>query len=928
MPTQYTREIVGDLSKEELVKAVPKGTFSRGLRHVGWGKIIEIISGLPNDVRDAIRRAADEKKKNRVQNRLRRDITKYAAAQDSNHGVAERDDAENVVGDDRDHSKFMEVPTEWQEMACFRAFREATSNKALARSVCIICGREMMSDEGAKTRKVLSIPNIRQKLRPEVPNSSHVLWEELLLVHETIRGQGTAATGWAGTHPDHLQRGILGNVSLYNMNMDAVARMLEGQLLPQPAAVLASVLAITYVGTKKLPKTWLKSTFRVRRRVVYEALIWLKKNNPIFADIEISGERLNGLPEDDVPDEITSVMHQEMAEGVNQEGEGYVPETAEEPTSEDLDDEGADVIPLKFLGITDTNLNKVPLDDLMKYALTNMDDESKEGGYVVRHSRLPVSDFGKWQADDGSNGTALQVNPLAAAYPKLFPYGVGGIEADHNKTVGFDEHIRWALQYYDRRFRLHHSFLFVAFGIHQKREALRSARIQMRRRDFEHDAIAIGSLTVADLKQAEKEEASHLPISNPRVRLLRKHVFNSSGRVKGSDNSRATYRGQIWGTSLILRGPVVWITINPSDTHDPVAQVFAGENIDMDQFFATGGPDSDRRARNIARDPYAAAKYFFFIINAVLRSLFQVEVVANRVHSKMGILGLISAYFGVIEAQGRGTLHTHMKIWLCHTPNMIQMGDLLQSQEFRDRMCEYMRHNIRAHLDGLTEEEISKTRKETQLPYSRPPNPSMPGWKEEMNNVERRVVRAQQVHVCTKATCLKFNGHGRLVCKRHAPWELSAENYVNEFGKWKPKRTYGFLNNWCPGISTTLCCNNDIKLITNGRDTKDMAWYTTDYQTKKQNKNNNVSALMAQTLVYHQEHSDHTQGLLDRNRLLLFRCQHSINREMELSGPQVVAYLMGWGDTFCSHHYVPIYWSSVKAALLKVFPELGERKHS
>ncbi|KAH7905094.1 hypothetical protein BJ138DRAFT_1138370 [Hygrophoropsis aurantiaca] len=126
-------------------------------------------------------------------------------------------------------------------------------------------------------------------------------------------------------NPDHLQRGIIGNVTLYNMNTDAIAGMLEGQLLPQPAATLASVLAVTYVGTKILPKQWLKSTFRVRRRIVYEALIWLKAHNPLYADINISVERLEALPEDDVPDEITSVMrHEKDEEAAKRESAGYV----------------------------------------------------------------------------------------------------------------------------------------------------------------------------------------------------------------------------------------------------------------------------------------------------------------------------------------------------------------------------------------------------------------------------------------------------------------------------------------------------------------------------------------------------------------------------------------------------------------------------
>jgi hypothetical protein len=36
----------------------------------------------------------------------------------------------------------------------------------------------------------------------------------------------------------------------------------------------------------------------------------------------------------------------------------------------------------------------------------------------------------------------------------------------------------------------------------------------MHRKDFIREAVIINSLTVADLKLAEKEEAAHMPISN------------------------------------------------------------------------------------------------------------------------------------------------------------------------------------------------------------------------------------------------------------------------------------------------------------------------------------------------------------------------------------------------------------------------------
>ena len=65
---------------------------------------------------------------------------------------------------------------------------------------------------------------------------------------------------------------------------------------------LLLVLWVTFIGKGRLPKDWLRSTFRVRRLVVARALQWLKMNNlKYYSDVEIDMLRLEQLPEDDYP---------------------------------------------------------------------------------------------------------------------------------------------------------------------------------------------------------------------------------------------------------------------------------------------------------------------------------------------------------------------------------------------------------------------------------------------------------------------------------------------------------------------------------------------------------------------------------------------------------------------------------------------------
>jgi len=142
--------------------------------------------------------------------------------------------------------------------------------------------------------------------------------------------------------------------------------------------------------------------------------------------------------------------------------------------------------------------------------------------------------------------------------------------------------------------------------------------------DFHRLALSLSTLTIQDLAKAAEEERNNKPISNTAVRDLRKHAKFSAAKVMGSDSARQRVRSQIWSTVAWFNAPSVWLTINPDDLHDPIAQVFAGEEINLDDFVNLAGPDKTTQAQNIAKDPCAAAEFFDFIVTTVLHNLFQV----------------------------------------------------------------------------------------------------------------------------------------------------------------------------------------------------------------------------------------------------------------------------------------------------------------
>ena len=95
--------------------------------------------------------------------------------------------------------------------------------------------------------------------------------------------------------------------------------------------------------------------------------------------------------------------------------------------------------------------------------------------------------------------------------------------------------------------------------------------------------------------------------------------------------------------------------------------------------------------------------------------------------------------------------------------------------------------------------------------------------------------------------------------------------------------------------------NHDIKLITNGAETMDISFYVAQYVAKRQGNSSNASALLAKRLAFHNSQERYSTDIVHLNKQLLQRCANTLSREQEFSGPEVISYLMGWGDWFISH---------------------------
>ena len=160
------------------------------------------------------------------------------------------------------------------------------------------------------------------------------------------------------------------------------------------------------------------------------------------------------------------------------------------------------------------------------------------------------------------------------------------------------------------------------------------------------------------------------------------------------------------------------------------------------------------------------------------------------------------------------------------------------------------------------------------------------------------------------------------MCKRQAPFPLSQDDWVDSSGRWGPKQLCAFLNNWNPLLLTAIQANHDAKIIMSDGETNVLTWYITNYASKKQQRSSNVSALLAKRVAFHTIEEGIRLDLTDINKRLIQWCTNTLTRDREFSGPEIMSYLMGWGDRYESHHYVGIPADAILRALKEKFPGL------
>jgi hypothetical protein len=190
----------------------------------------------------------------------------------------------------------------------------------------------------------------------------------------------------------------------------------------------------------------------------------------------------------------------------------------------------------------------------------------------------------------------------------------------------------------------------VAFDVIRRGQTLSKVTIRTKQKSWKRTQRLLESLTVDDLRQAAYEEQKHHRISNPAVMELLKSLGQIGGATSGSDERKSYMLTELKSSFVYYGCPVIYLTINPGDRHSPLALLYAGIKINVNNFIPDEYSFTDR-VQALLQNPLAVVEYFHSMVGAIIEGVLKQEMFGELVH-----------YYGTIEYQGRFTPHIHMAV--------------------------------------------------------------------------------------------------------------------------------------------------------------------------------------------------------------------------------------------------------------------------
>jgi len=685
-------------------------------------------------------------------------------------------------------------------------------------------------------------------------------------------------------------------------------------ILPPPIEELDDVLAFIYTGPCLPTKADFKRTpLLVRRNKVRIALDWLKLNHIDYYDLEISQKNLDAYPEDTPP---VVVDYCKSFENKDPESTATYDNEIEEGT-----DSGE--CPFVVHGITGDEYSNMSTKALKAIALKHLTSNRKI--LAVGH---------KAQAENTYNNPQL----FPQMMPWLFPYGFGGIGNKLQQgRISDIAHKRYLLMYHDKRFQKDPYFPLIAFNHEQMKESWTGGYLLANKSKFDDISKRLldVDLSVLSTLASRLEKGDRVNPSTDKEKAcfqLIKDLDHAGSHVKGSITNKKYMRNEIWSLISFVGAPSWFITFSPADNKHPISLYYAGTQ----ETFKPDIKDYNERYRLIAQNPVAGARFFHFMCELFIKHVLGVG--ANH----PGLYGTTEAFYGIVEQQGRLTLHLHLLLWILGalSPQDIRDKIMDPNSDFQQRIIQYLEGvHIGEFMTGTMTElkEYVKYNEDHNRNYEDPtqtlpdPPPSFCGLQHEdcvdcenietwwnkfkqtvddimfrsnVHNCDRNNKQSGDLHV-KKPTCINKYG----VCKARFFRQIFNESQIDiQTGALNIKKGEAWINFVTPVLTYLLRCNTDVTSLLSGTAIKAVVAYVSDYIAKPGLRTYSIFNTIKSVFSRNSDTLHSNSDRREKARKLITQITNALTAKLEIGSPMASLYLLGYPDHYKSHDFNHVYW--------------------
>jgi hypothetical protein len=425
------------------------------------------------------------------------------------------------------------------------------------------------------------------------------------------------------------------------------------------------------------------------------------------------------------------------------------------------------------------------------------------------------------------------------AFPTLFPYGAGTPNCERQERLSLKQFVKQALSVKSSLFRTSHPFQFTVFDTLRHFELLFSVKLQVKRVSSS-TLTSIRNISTSDIEEAIslKNSNSLIPDHHP-AKPLMSAIRLVGARTKYSDFFKSNSRSEILSTIISSGSPALYITISPLDHRHILAYKFTNRTQSLDLNALPQMLSDDLfRLRQAAQNPVGLAEFFHILISAILKSLF------DGGENNFGIFGPLQHYYGMVEAQNRGTLHIHLVLWIQGTPSAdVLFAKLSSDNQFKAALFQYLDQIIKT---DLSEYPIDDSGSHLPDRASRLPllSPSEFTQNAVLNPRLQSAIQEYQTHSHT-SSCYK-NDKNKTRCRHKMPNKChDVTHFDPATGEIIQRRAHPLINKFNPYLTSIANSNTDVSFLFRTQSSLAVMHYITMYITKSDDQVDNYYVLMA-----------------------------------------------------------------------------------